>query len=72
MKISSGKTSKRLWPWNYLKKPIISETLEGKEASVILTIPKDEAYNHMRTLYVIAQFNGQLVLMVLVNNMETS
>lgn len=52
------------------KEPTISKTMGGgaKGASVKLTMPTNEAYNHVKPLYVIVQFDGQPVSRVLVDN----
>lgn len=53
------------------EEPIISKNLKGKGASLTLAMPIDEACNHVRPLYIIAQFDGQLVSKVLVDNQAT-
>lgn len=47
------------------------DMLEGKGSYVTLTMPTNEACNHVRPLYVMAKFDGQLVSKVLVDNGAT-
>lgn len=54
-----GKEEAEVMASKLFEKPMISDKLWGKGAYVTLTIPIDEACNHMNLLYIMAKFDRQ-------------
>lgn len=66
-----GKERAKVMTSELFEEPMISDKLGGKEACTTLVIPTDKACSHIRPLYIMTKFDGQLVSRTLVDDKTT-